>query len=430
MPIAGDGVAQVMGRYQDVMQHFLELQRSVMLAYLGGDRRAGAPAAPPPARTARQPAPPAPAPTVPEAAATAPVPAVVPAAAPAPSTNGGGNGHATLTRIEIREHLLAVVSERTGYPADMLALDADLEGDLGIDSIKRVEIAGTLTQTLLQGVIVDVEQLTASRTLDEVITTLGSACAGDGAATEASPFEPGPAEEERIGRFVLQAVSAPPITATAGLAAAGAVVIVDDEAGTGQALAGELTRQGETVVMISPADAPEDAAGAARVAEQLRAGTGARPRRSCTSRDARLPRCSLLLCAGLRARPRGGGRRGRRRRCWPRAGWTGPSACRTAFPRAPPPRARPPASPSRWRASGPRCGSRWSTWARRRRRPRPSTCSPSCAPPTTSSRSATATATGPPCRSCRRRWTIVPTATRSTATPCSWSPAAPAGSRR
>ncbi len=40
------------------------------------------------------------------------------------------------------------MSERTGYPAEMLGLDADLEGDLGIDSIKRVEIAGTFTQGL------------------------------------------------------------------------------------------------------------------------------------------------------------------------------------------------------------------------------------------------------------------------------------------
>ena len=53
-----------------------------------------------------------------------------------------------LTHEQIEARLLDVVSERTGYPADMLALDADLEGDLGIDSIKRVEIAGTFTQTL------------------------------------------------------------------------------------------------------------------------------------------------------------------------------------------------------------------------------------------------------------------------------------------
>ena len=34
----------------------------------------------------------------------------------------------------------AVVAEKTGYPRDILALDMDLEADLGIDSIKRVQI--------------------------------------------------------------------------------------------------------------------------------------------------------------------------------------------------------------------------------------------------------------------------------------------------
>src|SRR6185436_12530672 len=127
VPIAGDGVAQVMGRYQDVMQHFIELQRSVMLAYLG-DRRAGTA---PPVVTARRLEPPAPAPSVPQVAtAPAPSPEVAPAVVEAAS-NGGGNGHATLTRVEIREHLLAVVSERTGYAPDMLALDAAEEGALG-----------------------------------------------------------------------------------------------------------------------------------------------------------------------------------------------------------------------------------------------------------------------------------------------------------
>jgi hypothetical protein len=36
--------------------------------------------------------------------------------------------------------MLQIVAEKTGYPVDMLDLGMDLEGDLGIDSIKRVEI--------------------------------------------------------------------------------------------------------------------------------------------------------------------------------------------------------------------------------------------------------------------------------------------------
>ena len=42
--------------------------------------------------------------------------------------------------------LLAVVSERTGYPVEMLDLDLDLEAELSIDSIKRIEILGALAE--------------------------------------------------------------------------------------------------------------------------------------------------------------------------------------------------------------------------------------------------------------------------------------------
>ena len=41
----------------------------------------------------------------------------------------------SLTKI-----MLDVVSELTGYPVDMIGLDMDIEADLGIESIKRVEI--------------------------------------------------------------------------------------------------------------------------------------------------------------------------------------------------------------------------------------------------------------------------------------------------
>ncbi|GIT73350.1 MAG: hypothetical protein Ct9H300mP28_31640 [Pseudomonadota bacterium] len=38
---------------------------------------------------------------------------------------------------------MAIVSEKTGYPQQMLEPEMDMESDLGIDSIKRVEILGT-----------------------------------------------------------------------------------------------------------------------------------------------------------------------------------------------------------------------------------------------------------------------------------------------
>ena len=37
-------------------------------------------------------------------------------------------------------------ADKTGYPVEMLELGMDMEADLGIDSIKRVEIMGTFRQ--------------------------------------------------------------------------------------------------------------------------------------------------------------------------------------------------------------------------------------------------------------------------------------------
>ena len=42
--------------------------------------------------------------------------------------------------IDLSSLLISVVSDKTGYPPEMLTLEMDLEADLGVDSIKRVEI--------------------------------------------------------------------------------------------------------------------------------------------------------------------------------------------------------------------------------------------------------------------------------------------------
>jgi NAD(P)-dependent dehydrogenase (short-subunit alcohol dehydrogenase family)/acyl carrier protein len=45
---------------------------------------------------------------------------------------------------QFKKELVRVVAERTGYSEEMLDLDAHVEADLGIDSIKRIEIFSTL----------------------------------------------------------------------------------------------------------------------------------------------------------------------------------------------------------------------------------------------------------------------------------------------
>lgn len=127
---------------------------------------------------APQPAMPAPAAAVPAAATpraavsavAAPAPVAVPAAANghAHGTNGSANGSAATSHAgangqaksaapaaavatdgppsveQFRADLLAIVSERTGYPTDMLDVELPLEAGLGIDSIKTVEIFSNL----------------------------------------------------------------------------------------------------------------------------------------------------------------------------------------------------------------------------------------------------------------------------------------------
>ena len=45
-----------------------------------------------------------------------------------------------VTDDSIKEKVLEIVAEKTGYPKDMLDLDLDLEADLGIDTVKQAEM--------------------------------------------------------------------------------------------------------------------------------------------------------------------------------------------------------------------------------------------------------------------------------------------------
>ena len=54
-----------------------------------------------------------------------------PASEPAPSAFNGGD--------EITAKVLDIVAAKTGYPQEMLELDADLEADLGVDTVKQAE---------------------------------------------------------------------------------------------------------------------------------------------------------------------------------------------------------------------------------------------------------------------------------------------------
>jgi acyl transferase domain-containing protein/NAD(P)-dependent dehydrogenase (short-subunit alcohol dehydrogenase family)/acyl carrier protein len=88
----------------------------------------------------------------------------------------------------IGKNLLSVVSRLTGYPAEMLGLDMDIEADLGIDSIKRVEILSALEEQMPDLPRVTPDMMGSLKTLGQICSFLTS---GTGAA--AAPGEsPGP----------------------------------------------------------------------------------------------------------------------------------------------------------------------------------------------------------------------------------------------
>ncbi|HUG89227.1 MAG TPA: phosphopantetheine-binding protein [Planctomycetaceae bacterium] len=55
-------------------------------------------------------------------------------------------GDAAMPRQELERFLIGFVVEQTGYPEEMVELDADLEADLGIDSIKKAQLFGELAE--------------------------------------------------------------------------------------------------------------------------------------------------------------------------------------------------------------------------------------------------------------------------------------------
>ncbi len=73
----------------------------------------------------------------------------------------------------LSQTLIEVVSEKTGYPAEMLELEMDMEADLGIDSIKRVEILGAMQERFATLPQPNLEDLAELRTLAQIVSFLG-----------------------------------------------------------------------------------------------------------------------------------------------------------------------------------------------------------------------------------------------------------------
>lgn len=81
---------------------------------------------------------------------------------------------ATINLTELGNNLLTITSDKTGYPVEMLEMDMDMEADLGIDSIKRVEILGALQEMYPDLPKPNLEELAEKRTIGQIVEYLQS----------------------------------------------------------------------------------------------------------------------------------------------------------------------------------------------------------------------------------------------------------------
>jgi len=134
---SGLGRDEIIEKFLDGMRDAVSAQRDVLLSYLGNA--------------------PAPVPTL------TPTPAIEAAKVPEPQVR---------QQEDVGTVVLRTISDRTGYPIEMLQPGLDLEADLSIDSIKRTEIVGELAQIL--GATGSIDELAQLKTIEGIVGWFGA----------------------------------------------------------------------------------------------------------------------------------------------------------------------------------------------------------------------------------------------------------------
>jgi acyl transferase domain-containing protein/NADP-dependent 3-hydroxy acid dehydrogenase YdfG len=196
-----------------------------------------------------------------------PLSAPEPAAAPATPEPGAV--------VDMGSLLLDVVAAKTGFPQEMLALEMELARDLGIDSIKRVEILSGMRERLPGMPEVDMAALAELATLGQIVDYMSARAQGSAApdvgpqprsshdqgrpSTPPDPMVPGPPAAVAISRQVPAAVATPaPGLAMNGLYD-GPIAVTDDGGGVARALVDELRSHGVDAELAE--GVPSNAAG-------------------------------------------------------------------------------------------------------------------------------------------------------------------------
>jgi len=263
---AGLSPEHIMMSYLDNMNAMVQDQRDVMLGYLGNPEVA------PRAQVARR-----------QILISSTADAEGPRELEAPGEEGMDNEGSDLIDIqslsteEITELIFEIVSEKTGYPTSMLSLETDLEADLSIDSIKKMEIIGGLRNRVVlpkneDGMEAVFEKLISVRTFNDLVLwveDLGRFTAEGGAAVEAEEVsvqavidldgnpgaEEGDLQPPVMTRMTYEDQQSPIEEVDVSLIENKNFAILDDGAGLAASLAELLQEKGAKAQLVSSEEA-------------------------------------------------------------------------------------------------------------------------------------------------------------------------------
>ncbi len=194
-----------------------------------------------------------------------------------PSMRRAESSGSSLDQTEIQQALLKVVGDLTGYPEEMIGLDMDIEADLGIDSIKRVEILSAMEETMPELPPISPDVLGTLKTLGQVVehlTSVGSFDAyphsilEDQSVTASNSETPsqldfhsnddthieignGVQQSNPVERRIVSVVEDPPRQGiTMSIPNGQPVLVTDDKNGLSKAIVDEFALQGVDAILI------------------------------------------------------------------------------------------------------------------------------------------------------------------------------------
>lgn len=224
-------LAAAYGEYQETMRRFLEQQERVLMHLVDG--RGAEPVPTVPRET-------------PPALVSPAAPALQLSPPPAAAMPDGG---------QLLDRLTALVSDRTGFPPDVLRPDQDLEAELGVDSIKRVEIITKLVRGLPPSIARHLQQrldrLVRVKSLSGLVAAVLRESPDDGSVeivTAQASIGPG----GTCPRFVMVPAVKPLLRLGEG-ELDGLYLVSADDGPVAEAVAAGLRRHGAGVGMIFPA---------------------------------------------------------------------------------------------------------------------------------------------------------------------------------